>query len=162
MINNTPRLSEWTLLVGEEKCKDTIIYHIGWSVPSFCILAFVFHLSSSGSNGGSIESGGSWCGGGGEVGGVGEAWEDPEVYLQMSSRTRTLVRFVKVAYPDLVGARGPAHLEQLYEKDRRVCRFDIERRNCCELIVNVRAISSFETFSLYWWRLYYSILPCTV
>lgn len=106
-------------------------------------------LSSSGSNGGSIESGGSWGGGGGEGGGVGEAWEDPEVYLQMSSRTRSLVRFVKVAYPDLVGARGPSHLEQLYEKDRKVCRFDTESRNCCELTVNVRFIISFESFSLY-------------
>ncbi|XP_037776542.1 cytosolic carboxypeptidase 1-like [Penaeus monodon] len=45
-----------------------------------------------------------------------------ERYIRASDCTRSIINFVKVAYPDMVGARGPNHLEELYEKDRRVCR----------------------------------------
>ncbi|XP_050730928.1 cytosolic carboxypeptidase 1-like isoform X2 [Eriocheir sinensis] len=45
-----------------------------------------------------------------------------EHYLLASDTTRSLISFVKAAYPDLVGAQGPPHLEELYEKDRKVCR----------------------------------------
>ncbi|KAG0714549.1 Cytosolic carboxypeptidase 1 [Chionoecetes opilio] len=45
-----------------------------------------------------------------------------ERYLVASDATRSLISFVKVAYPDMVAAQGPAHLEELYEKDRKVCR----------------------------------------
>ncbi|XP_069979265.1 cytosolic carboxypeptidase 1 isoform X2 [Penaeus vannamei] len=45
-----------------------------------------------------------------------------ERYIRASDCTRSIINFVKVAYPDMVGARGPSHLEELYEKDRRVCR----------------------------------------
>ena len=45
-----------------------------------------------------------------------------ERYLLASDTTRSLINFVKVAYPDMVGAQGSPHLEELYEKDRKVCR----------------------------------------
>lgn len=45
-----------------------------------------------------------------------------ENYLQAANITKSLINFVKVAYPDMVGAHGPMHLEELYEKDRKVCR----------------------------------------
>lgn len=45
-----------------------------------------------------------------------------EQYLLASDTTRTLINFVKVAYPDMIGAEGSPQLEELYEKDRKVCR----------------------------------------
>lgn len=45
-----------------------------------------------------------------------------EHYLQAANTTKSLINFVKVAYPDMVGAHGPTYLEELYEKDRKVCR----------------------------------------
>ncbi|KAK3852938.1 hypothetical protein Pcinc_040492 [Petrolisthes cinctipes] len=94
----------------------------GFRIPASTRFREIPVPASKGNNGGGGgESGGSWSGNCSSSGGGG-GWEDPEVYLHMSSRTHSLVRFVKVAYPDLVGARGPTHLEQLYEKDRKVCR----------------------------------------
>ncbi|CAL4105221.1 unnamed protein product, partial [Meganyctiphanes norvegica] len=45
-----------------------------------------------------------------------------EKYLRASDSTRSLLQFIKVAYPDLVGGQGPTYLEPLYDKDRKVCR----------------------------------------
>ena len=45
-----------------------------------------------------------------------------EEYLKMSSATRTIYQFVKIAYPDLIKAQGPDYLEPLYDKDQKVCR----------------------------------------
>nr|XP_045581248.1 cytosolic carboxypeptidase 1-like [Procambarus clarkii]XP_045581249.1 cytosolic carboxypeptidase 1-like [Procambarus clarkii]XP_045581250.1 cytosolic carboxypeptidase 1-like [Procambarus clarkii] len=45
-----------------------------------------------------------------------------EHYLRASDSTKSLINFVKVTYPDMVGALGPVYLEELYEKDRKVCR----------------------------------------
>ena len=45
-----------------------------------------------------------------------------DYYLRASESTKSIISFVKVAYPDMVGARGPIYLEELYDKDRKVCR----------------------------------------
>ena len=51
-----------------------------------------------------------------------------EQYLLASDSTRTLIKFVKVAYPDMVGAQGSPQLEELYEKDRKVCRSEHQEK----------------------------------
>ncbi|XP_069936225.1 cytosolic carboxypeptidase 1-like [Cherax quadricarinatus] len=48
--------------------------------------------------------------------------ENREHYLQASNAPKSLINFVKVAYPDMVAAFGSCLLEKLYEKDRKVCR----------------------------------------
>ncbi|XP_066949748.1 cytosolic carboxypeptidase 1-like isoform X2 [Macrobrachium rosenbergii] len=45
-----------------------------------------------------------------------------DYYLRASDSTKSIISFVKVAYPDMIGARGPMYLEELYDKDRKVCR----------------------------------------
>ncbi|XP_068215809.1 cytosolic carboxypeptidase 1-like isoform X2 [Palaemon carinicauda] len=45
-----------------------------------------------------------------------------DYYLRASDTTKSIISFVKVAYPDMICARGPIYLEELYDKDRKVCR----------------------------------------
>nr|XP_053628685.1 cytosolic carboxypeptidase 4-like isoform X2 [Cherax quadricarinatus] len=51
--------------------------------------------------------------------------ENREHYLQASNAPKSLINFVKVAYPDMVAAFGSCLLEKLYEKDRKVCRWSL-------------------------------------
>jgi len=45
-----------------------------------------------------------------------------EVYAKVASRVNSVLPFVKMAYPDMMGGTGSGALEPLYVKDRRVCR----------------------------------------
>jgi len=45
-----------------------------------------------------------------------------EVYAKVASRVNSVLPFVKVAYPDMMGGNSSGALEPLYVKDRRVCR----------------------------------------
>jgi hypothetical protein len=48
---------------------------------------------------------------------------DPfKVYSSIASKVISVIPFVKVAYPDMVGAESVQVPEPLYNKDRRVCR----------------------------------------
>lgn len=48
---------------------------------------------------------------------------DPfRVYSSIASKVNSVIPFVKVAYPDMVGAESVQVPEPLYNKDRRVCR----------------------------------------
>ncbi|KAG7201176.1 hypothetical protein KM043_003967 [Ampulex compressa] len=47
---------------------------------------------------------------------------DESVYCTVASRVRSVIDFVKVAYPDLVGGDGVRKAEPLNCKDRKVCR----------------------------------------
>lgn len=47
---------------------------------------------------------------------------DQHAYCSIASRVKSIIRFVKVAYPDLVGGDGLGKLEPLNSKDRKVCR----------------------------------------
>jgi hypothetical protein len=48
---------------------------------------------------------------------------DPfKVYTSIASKVISVIPFVKVAYPDMVGAESVQVPEPLYNKDRRVCR----------------------------------------
>ncbi|XP_023289641.1 cytosolic carboxypeptidase 4 isoform X2 [Orussus abietinus] len=47
---------------------------------------------------------------------------DKHVYCLVASAVKSVIGFVKVAYPDLVGGRGSGKLEPLNRKDRKVCR----------------------------------------
>jgi hypothetical protein len=48
-----------------------------------------------------------------------------EVYAKVASRVNSVLPFVKMAYPDMMGGNGSGALEPLYLKDRRVCRWVI-------------------------------------
>jgi len=45
-----------------------------------------------------------------------------EIYAKVASRVNSVLPFVKMAYPDMMGGPGSGALEPLYVKDRRVCR----------------------------------------
>lgn len=47
---------------------------------------------------------------------------DCHVYCAVASRVRSVIDFVKVAYPDLIGGDGLGKVEPLNIKDRKVCR----------------------------------------
>ncbi|XP_063227292.1 cytosolic carboxypeptidase 1-like isoform X2 [Bacillus rossius redtenbacheri] len=62
-----------------------------------------------------------WCGLGilGDI----DRHKDPHAaYCMIASRVRSVLPFVKVSYPDMVGGEGCGALEPLHVKDRRVCR----------------------------------------
>jgi hypothetical protein len=44
------------------------------------------------------------------------------VYAKIASHVNSVLPFVKIAYPDMVGGDNPENLEPLNVKDRRVCR----------------------------------------
>lgn len=43
-------------------------------------------------------------------------------YTMIASQVKSVLPFVKVAYPDLMGGEGLGKLEPLSVKDRKVCR----------------------------------------
>lgn len=45
-----------------------------------------------------------------------------EIYAKVASRVNSVLPFVKMAYPDMMGGPCSGALEPLYVKDRRVCR----------------------------------------
>lgn len=47
---------------------------------------------------------------------------DQQAYCVIASRVKSVIGFVKVAYPDLIGGDGLGKDEPLNSKDRRVCR----------------------------------------
>lgn len=47
---------------------------------------------------------------------------DRQAYCAVASRVRSVIGFVKVAYPDLIGGDGSGRAEPLNAKDRKVCR----------------------------------------
>lgn len=47
---------------------------------------------------------------------------DRQAYCVVASRVRSVIGFVKVAYPDLIGGDGLGKAELLNTKDRKVCR----------------------------------------
>jgi len=47
---------------------------------------------------------------------------DRHAYCAVASRVRSIIGFVKVAYPDLIGGDGLGKAEPLNTKDRKVCR----------------------------------------
>lgn len=47
---------------------------------------------------------------------------DQYAYCAIASKVKSIIKFVKVAYPDLLGGDGLGKLEPLNSKDRRVCR----------------------------------------
>lgn len=47
---------------------------------------------------------------------------DRDAYCAVASRVRSVIGFVKVAYPDWLGGDGLGKVEPLNTKDRRVCR----------------------------------------
>ncbi|XP_071627062.1 cytosolic carboxypeptidase 1 isoform X2 [Temnothorax longispinosus] len=47
---------------------------------------------------------------------------DPHAYCAVASRVRSVIGFVKVAYPDMIGGDGLGKAEPLNIKDRKVCR----------------------------------------
>lgn len=47
---------------------------------------------------------------------------DQHAYCAIATKVRSVIEFVKVAYPDLVGGDGLGKLEPLNSKDRKVCR----------------------------------------
>jgi len=47
---------------------------------------------------------------------------DRQAYCVVASRVRSVIGFVKVAYPDLIGGDGLGKAEPLNIKDRKVCR----------------------------------------
>ncbi|XP_050666661.1 cytosolic carboxypeptidase 1-like isoform X3 [Leptidea sinapis] len=46
----------------------------------------------------------------------------PFVYSTIASRVRSVIPFVKVAYPDMMGGQGSGHPEPLNEMERTACR----------------------------------------
>ncbi|XP_074098473.1 cytosolic carboxypeptidase 1 isoform X4 [Cotesia typhae] len=48
--------------------------------------------------------------------------QDKSVYCTCASRVRSVISFVKVAYPDLIGGCCRGNPEPLNDKDRKVCR----------------------------------------
>lgn len=47
---------------------------------------------------------------------------DRHAYCAVASKVRSVIGFVKVAYPDLIGGDGLGKAEPLNTKDRKVCR----------------------------------------
>ncbi|XP_018402970.1 PREDICTED: cytosolic carboxypeptidase 1-like [Cyphomyrmex costatus] len=47
---------------------------------------------------------------------------DRQAYCAVASRVRSVIGFIKVAYPDLIGGDGLGKVEPLNTKDRKVCR----------------------------------------
>lgn len=47
---------------------------------------------------------------------------DRQAYCAVASKVRSVIGFVKVAYPDLIGGDGSGRAEPLNAKDRKVCR----------------------------------------
>ncbi|XP_025264847.1 cytosolic carboxypeptidase 1 isoform X3 [Camponotus floridanus] len=47
---------------------------------------------------------------------------DRQAYCAVASKVRSIIGFVKVAYPDLIGGDGLGKAEPLNAKDRKVCR----------------------------------------
>lgn len=47
---------------------------------------------------------------------------DRHVYCAVASKVRSVIGFVKVAYPDLIGGDGLGRAEPLNTKDRKICR----------------------------------------
>ncbi|XP_029156275.1 cytosolic carboxypeptidase 1-like isoform X2 [Nylanderia fulva] len=47
---------------------------------------------------------------------------DRQAYCAVASKVRSVISFVKVAYPDLIGGDGSGKAEPLNTKDRKVCR----------------------------------------
>lgn len=47
---------------------------------------------------------------------------DRHAYCAVASKVRSVIDFVKVAYPDLIGGDGLGKAEPLNTKDRKVCR----------------------------------------
>jgi hypothetical protein len=45
-----------------------------------------------------------------------------DVYAKVASQVNSVLPFVKMAYPDMMGGNISGALEPLYVKDRRVCR----------------------------------------
>jgi len=45
-----------------------------------------------------------------------------DVYAKVAPGVNSILPFVKMAYPDMMGGNGSGALEPLYVKDRRVCR----------------------------------------
>ncbi|XP_032686214.1 cytosolic carboxypeptidase 1-like isoform X3 [Odontomachus brunneus] len=52
----------------------------------------------------------------------GELTDDRDAYCVVASRVRSVIGFVKVAYPDWIGGDGSGKAEPLNTKDRKVCR----------------------------------------
>ncbi|XP_021925875.1 cytosolic carboxypeptidase 4-like isoform X3 [Zootermopsis nevadensis] len=46
----------------------------------------------------------------------------PRVYAKIASRVNSILPFIKIAYPDMMGSDSSKELEPLNIKDRRVCR----------------------------------------
>jgi hypothetical protein len=46
----------------------------------------------------------------------------PSVYAKVASRVNSVLQFIKIAYPDMMGGDSLKELEPLNIKDRRVCR----------------------------------------
>jgi hypothetical protein len=46
----------------------------------------------------------------------------PSVYAKVASRVNSILPFIKIAYPDMMGGDSSKDLEPLNVKDRRVCR----------------------------------------
>jgi hypothetical protein len=44
------------------------------------------------------------------------------VYAKIASRVNSVIPFIKMAYPDMMGGNSSDTLEPLNVKDRRVCR----------------------------------------
>lgn len=47
----------------------------------------------------------------------------PSVYAKVASRVNSILPFIKIAYPDMMGGDSSKDLEPLNVKDRRVCRW---------------------------------------
>lgn len=47
----------------------------------------------------------------------------PRVYAKIASRVNSILPFIKIAYPDMMGGDSSKELEPLNIKDRRVCRW---------------------------------------
>jgi len=53
---------------------------------------------------------------------VSENITDRHAYCAVASKVRSVIGFVKVAYPDLIGGDGSGRAEPLNTKDRKICR----------------------------------------
>ncbi|XP_012227413.1 cytosolic carboxypeptidase 1-like isoform X2 [Linepithema humile] len=53
---------------------------------------------------------------------VSENIADRHTYCAVASKVRSVIGFVKVAYPDLIGGDGSGRAEPLNTKDRKICR----------------------------------------
>ncbi|KAL3865591.1 hypothetical protein ACJMK2_042966 [Sinanodonta woodiana] len=65
----------------------------------------------------------------------GDDWEEdsidesynPLIYQEMARKTRSIYKFEKIAYPDLIGARGPYEMEPFYHR-----KFGVQRTKVFE------------------------------